>query len=189
MCSNYKVQLLAPKSQRGAVLIVGLVMVLLMTIVGLSAVRSSGLQEAMSGNMRDRNIAFQACESALRLGETVVTPPNPLPGFNNTPGTGLFGDLNSTPSGSIINYTPAQWIANAMITALNISNVDSQPRYMVEKIDAPVSQCAAAEGSGIGIGTGQQTGTCLPFRVTARGVGITPDTDVVCQSNYIRMQP
>ena len=58
--------------QRGALLIVALVMVLLIAIVGMAAIRGTGLQEAMSGNMRDRNIAFQAAESALRSGEVLV---------------------------------------------------------------------------------------------------------------------
>src|SRR5690606_41431153 len=59
-------------SQNGAVLIVGLIMVLLITIIGLAAVRGSNMQEMMAGNMRDMNISFQNAEAGLRIGESQV---------------------------------------------------------------------------------------------------------------------
>jgi type IV pilus assembly protein PilX len=58
--------------QRGAVLIVALIMLLLLTIIGLSSMRGTSLQENMAGNMRDSNLALQASEAALRKGEQEV---------------------------------------------------------------------------------------------------------------------
>ena len=52
--------------QKGAALIVGLVMLLLMTIIGLSAMQGTAMQEKMSGNMRDANLALQAGEAGMR---------------------------------------------------------------------------------------------------------------------------
>ncbi|MEQ1557357.1 MAG: PilX N-terminal domain-containing pilus assembly protein [Methyloglobulus sp.] len=57
------------KQQRGVVLLVSLIMLLLLTIIGLTGVQTSGLEEKMAGNMRDRNLAFQAAEAALRDAE------------------------------------------------------------------------------------------------------------------------
>lgn len=62
----------APSSQTGAVLIVALVMLLLLTIIGISSMRGTSMQERMAGNMRDQSQAFQASESALRKGEAAV---------------------------------------------------------------------------------------------------------------------
>lgn len=59
--------------ERGAVLIVALVMLLLLTVIGLSSMRGTSLQENMAGNMRDSNLALQASEAALRKGEEEVT--------------------------------------------------------------------------------------------------------------------
>lgn len=59
-------------AQQGAVLIVALIMLLLLTIIGLSSMRGTVLQENMAGNMRDSNLALQASEAALRKGEQVV---------------------------------------------------------------------------------------------------------------------
>lgn len=59
--------------QQGAVLIVALIMLLLLTIIGISSIRGTALQENMAGNMRDSNLALQASEAALRRGEQRVT--------------------------------------------------------------------------------------------------------------------
>ena len=56
--------------QRGSALVVALVFLLLMTMLGISAMQGSNMQERMAGNLRDRNMAFQAAEAALRGGET-----------------------------------------------------------------------------------------------------------------------
>lgn len=56
-------------AQRGAVLIVALIMLLLLTIIGLSGMRGTTLQENMTSNMREGNLSFQAAEAALRRGE------------------------------------------------------------------------------------------------------------------------
>jgi len=64
---------LQPSRERGAVLIVALIMLLLLTIIGLSSMRGTSLQENMAGNMRDSNLSLQASEAALRKGEEEVT--------------------------------------------------------------------------------------------------------------------
>ena len=43
-----------------------------MTLLGVSSMSTSNLEEKMSGNSRDREIAFQAAESALREAERIV---------------------------------------------------------------------------------------------------------------------
>ena len=58
--------------QRGAVLVVALIMLLLLTIIGLASMRGTGLQESMAGNLRDGHLALQAAEAALRKGEAHV---------------------------------------------------------------------------------------------------------------------
>lgn len=64
------------KKQTGVVLVIGLVFLLIMTIVGVTAIRSSTMQERMAGNASDRNLAFQNAESALQVGETQVITQN-----------------------------------------------------------------------------------------------------------------
>lgn len=58
--------------ERGAVLLVSLVMLLLLTLIGLASMRMVQLEERMAGNLRDRQMAFQAAEAALRAGEAAA---------------------------------------------------------------------------------------------------------------------
>lgn len=51
--------------QRGIVLIVGLVFLLVLTIIGVTALRTSTLEERMAGNMMSKTLAFQDAESAI----------------------------------------------------------------------------------------------------------------------------
>lgn len=55
--------------QGGAVLIVGLIILVVLTLLGVQALRGNLAQERMAFNVRERNAAFQAAEAALRLGE------------------------------------------------------------------------------------------------------------------------
>jgi type IV pilus assembly protein PilX len=57
------------ETECGAVLLVSLVMLLLLTLIGLAGMRMVQLEERMAGNLRDRQMAFQAAEAALRAGE------------------------------------------------------------------------------------------------------------------------
>lgn len=60
----------APARQRGAALIISLIFLLLMTLIGVTSMQSTTMQERMAGNTRERNLAFQAGEAGLRAGET-----------------------------------------------------------------------------------------------------------------------
>ena len=53
--------------QRGATLMVDLMFLLILTIVGLAAVRSTTQQTRMAANMQFQGAAFQGAEAAIRL--------------------------------------------------------------------------------------------------------------------------
>lgn len=52
--------------QRGAVLVVALLFLMIISMLGVSAMQSTSSEERMSGNTRDWNNALQAAEAALR---------------------------------------------------------------------------------------------------------------------------
>jgi len=58
--------------ERGIVLLVALIILLLVTVLGLTSVRILIMEERMSANSFDRNIAFQSAETALRAGEIIA---------------------------------------------------------------------------------------------------------------------
>lgn len=55
--------------QRGAALIISLILLLIMTIVGISASMNTTMQSKMAGSIADRNMALQAAEHAMRVAE------------------------------------------------------------------------------------------------------------------------
>lgn len=59
--------------QKGAALIISLFMLLILTVLGVTSMRTTILEERMVGNERDRAVALQAAESALRDAESEIT--------------------------------------------------------------------------------------------------------------------
>lgn len=60
------------RTQTGVSLLVVLILLLVTSVLGIAVLRSSGMQERMSANMRDRSIAMQGAESALRYAQDQV---------------------------------------------------------------------------------------------------------------------
>lgn len=71
-----------PRNQKGAVLVVALIMLLLLTILGVSSMQNTSLQEVMAGNTRDHTVAFESAELALREAEAKLPT---VPALQNMP--------------------------------------------------------------------------------------------------------
>ena len=65
----------ATHPQRGVALIASMLILIIITLLGLSSMRSAGLQERMSGNQYDRNVVLEAAEAALREAEAIAAAP------------------------------------------------------------------------------------------------------------------
>lgn len=75
--------------ERGAILFVALILLMVLTMLGFTALRTATMQERMSGTLRDRGIAFQAAESALRAAEKYL-------GANSTFSAATFNGTTCT---------------------------------------------------------------------------------------------
>ena len=182
MVSSRLHQLTLKRSQTGVVLIVGLVMVVLISIVALAAIKGSGLQEAMSGNARDRNIAFQAAEAGLTAGESIVD--ETLVAVAPTcPSAVCSGNRNANPADSVIYFDETAWINNSILTTAMALPTNTQPRFIVEEL--PLYR--PDDGSNVdGIGSVTEI---VPYRITSRGVGLTAESTAIIQSFYHRSAP
>lgn len=58
--------------QEGVVLPVVIILMLVLAVLAISGMDDTAMQERMSGNLRNRDIAFQGAESALREGEATL---------------------------------------------------------------------------------------------------------------------
>ncbi len=111
-----------PKNQTGMVLVIGLVFLLLMTVMTMAAMQTSGLDERMASNANDRNVAFQAAEAALRQAETVINAAETV--FDVTVTT-TDPDVNDDDS----------WVGQvAYSTAIN--GISAQPVYVIQCVAA-----------------------------------------------------
>lgn len=175
--------------QHGVALITGLIFLVVLTLISVTAARMSSLEERMSGNMRDRSLAMQAAEMALRdaerdiRGGAGITRAPAISGITNfdqacTAGlcyNGLAGNAsgtnwNTTPVWSLVSMTAAPSVAYGTYTgAIGNAALSAQPRYIIEGI----------EKSG--------SGTVIYFyRITVRAQGANANTVVWLQEIYYR---
>lgn len=171
------------QSQLGAVLIVALVMLLVMTIVGVSAIKGSNLQELMAGNVRDKQVSFQAAEAALRQAEDAVNDINPPDTSGMVPGFMAELDEGSVSSHWRNDYV---WYEGAnqfsVLTNVDLQITDENPRYVVEELE--VKAVPGADGSAVDVLVDRPDP--VVYRITSRGVGMTNGTVTYLQSMYRR---
>lgn len=166
-----------PVHQRGSTLIISLMILIVMTLIGLTGVMTSTLEEKMAGNTRDQALAFQAAEAALRDGEEYYNDAidSPAVSFNGgSPGLYATGDAPDL-------HADATWNTARVYSGV-IEGVKSQPRYIIELVGA-VGQATEDLNIG-GYGDASGLGNLVAVRVTARGVGGSGNTTAIIQSNF-----
>lgn len=171
--------------QHGVALITGLIFLVVLTLIAITAARMAGLEERMSGNMRDRSLAMQAAERALRDAEQDITRPGSrisgLTGFVSacTDGlcyNGLAGnvsgvDWNTTPVWSVVSMTAAPSVAYGSFTgAAAIAGLSAQPRYIIEGFEKKLPGSASKKA--------------FFYRITVRAQGANPNTVVWLQEVF-----
>ena len=173
------------RNQTGIVLFMSLVILLILTILGLSSVQTTSLQERMSRNASDSNLAFQAAESALRDGEDRLRSYPSMTIYTRDGGPGTHSEAGPTevPNWEGIDWSPSSDSCTGCITAdTEISGTASQAKYIVEHIKTVQSDGDRLNLNNIGVTTG--SGKTDVFRVTAFGVGGTDTARVMLQSTY-----
>ena len=159
--------------QQGVALVVALIFLAVLTILGVAIARNSSMEERMAGNTRDRDLAFQAAEAALRDAEADLFPGLLANAFDNTT-AGLITYVAR--ADELAHWKTYTWDdTNSREATASLANVNTKPRYVIEK--KPNTLIPAVPPS-------VTPTTVQHFRVTARGVGATPETIVILQSEY-----
>ena len=170
------------KNQRGVALFISLVLLLVLTIIGVSAVQTTSLEERMARNTHDSVLAFESAEAALRAGETFLR--------TSVNSTALFVPAGNNGLWKASNYGQAErwdqpgiWTgANSVaIPAATIAGVAEQPRYIIEW----VASVQRVDNSYVqGSSYSALFDRIEIFRITARGVGGTTNARVLLQSTF-----
>jgi type IV pilus assembly protein PilX len=160
-------------TQSGAVLPISLIMVLLLTMIGVTGMQTTSLEEKMAGNMRDKNLAFQAAESALKEAEASLTT-GLLTSFT---AAGTNGYYNQTPTANISDaelIKDSFWTSNPVVTSDLLdtelgATIAAAPRYIIQDLGCvPLGPCPGPR----------------IYRITARATGGNNTTVVILQSVF-----
>jgi len=173
------------QKQQGAVLIVSMIILLLLTILGVTSMRNTSLEERMAGNARDRHIAFEAAEAALVDAEEFLSTVATTGAFDNDGSDGLYNDDESY--ANIEEFVDWDGVdpTRGFISATNIGTgegIATPPKYVVQFVNSFGTEVDRTNLDNYGQGTGGgKTGL---FRVTARGTGSSDNSVVFLQTVY-----
>ncbi len=166
--------------EQGAVLVVGLIMLLLLTVIGISSIRGTDLQERMAGNARDHNLAFQASEAAVRSAESYLSGAS-ISAYSG--GAGYYQDL--TGNTSPILWSATDWNTKSVKLANNtLTGISEQPKYAIEQLEVVISP--GNYGSAVDQQSVDSMAEREVYRITARGLGGTKDSEALIQTTFIR---
>ena len=165
------------RNQTGVTLIVSLVILVAMTILGVTSLQSTRTEISMAGNLRELGLTFNAAETALSDAEAFVTT-SISKSIYNDPTIGLYDDSVTDPEYD----DPDTWdSAQEGATVLTYS---AEPSKFIVKYLGDRSQNEVAAVNIGGYGSAQPGMTVSNFRITARGTGQSGNARRYLQSYY-----
>ena len=169
------------QNQTGAALIICLMMLTIATLVGLSAVSSTVLEEKMAGNIRNKHLSFQSAEAGLRAGELVGSGLTETTAFVGA--SGLYprskpGDVDGNP-GVYATYPAWDTIASSdWVDITNGTGLPTFPQFIIEDFgEMPLDESCGHDIEDL---------TCdrPVYRITARAEGLNSNSVTMIQSTY-----
>lgn len=168
------------KRQNGAALVVSLVILVAMTLLGITAMKSSSTELTMAGNLRESALTFQAAEVGLNIAEAQLQ-------------LGIEPANMVAEDGTDPNYlNNATWDNVALVTealpAVTLANVSTNPEYIVKSLGTwdPDKNVSSIDPGFSGYGLTSNAITVDYYRITARGYGQTGNTFRTVQSFFGR---
>ncbi len=169
----------SPDGQHGSALIISLLILIVLTLLGLAAMSTNTLEEKMAGNLRTKDVTFQAAESGLRAGEdrfkTGGTWFTTIPAIGGS-GANQIWDRDAT-GVTAANPQPASWWAsNSIAVTGSFGTPNPDPSYLIEEygfVPDTLNPDDLARRVGV-----------FSFRISAHG--IVGNTASVLQSVYAK---
>jgi type IV pilus assembly protein PilX len=169
------------RKQHGAILVTSMLLLLVLTVLGVTMMKMTGMQERMAGNTRDISIALQGAEAALREGEARLMAP-PMPPVTSGLAGCDFCEVGTLP---VAIDDPAQfsWDTDASAQAYGtflsaaIPGFAVVPRYTMEQIRFVDDD--SLEGHDLPEGR-------FFYQVTGRSTGASGRANAIVQSSLAR---
>ena len=200
--------------QRGAVLFVSLMFLILLILLGMTASSRAVLQESMTGSMRNGQMALMGAESALRGAEfnlwiaaQTSAAGNKLTlycSFDGGGGCYMPDGGNNFLSTTSAFSTATAWSPSTVgggttytlaLTGQNGSslsaNLAEQPQYLIKMLgpDLPPGSTGRSGGSLLQQNGGPNNQTKYIYSITARSPGGNANTLRVAQSTFASIKP
>lgn len=170
------------RKQRGWVLVIGLVVLVMLSIIAIALMRTTLVEEKMAGATRDINLSFEAAETALRGAEAFIESQSDDRLFATT-STGIYAQ-GTDPANTEPNAYLTTWSdTNSRILTSVPAGVTTAPRYMIKKVGEIGDEGSLNLG---GYGETDLTQKSVIYRITARGTGGNDSTQTVLRSHYAR---
>ena len=153
---------------------------LVLTILGVSGMKSAVLEEKMAGNVRDKQLAFQAAEATLREAEKYIDDNIvSLTNFDTDGSDGLYDKSQQR------LWTTIDWDSSDSIEYTSFDTdyaVNAPPRFIVEHIATQQDNLDTLNLDNYGQGTG--AGRVEMFLITARATGSSGNNIALLQTTY-----
>jgi type IV pilus assembly protein PilX len=162
-----KISSLSPASQqRGVVMVIALILLLILSLLGVTAARMQTVEERMARNDDNRQLGQQAAEAALRSAEEGLLTGTIVNFAANT--NGLYAPLfsNGSPLTGMDWTSPSASFAYTGPALSSLPAASQTPRIVVEDMP-PV----AVAGEDIRMSSLNGPTPVAVYRVTARGLG------------------
>lgn len=176
--------------QQGAVLITALVFMGILTMIGISVMRSNTLDVKIHNAMMDRLNSFQCAEAALRQGElfiknSAVQPSETVSGVPSQAQSQVWGiyasDINDLVSQDSSWWASNGWQDNSLIDASSgqVGCTDAST-FIVQSLGG------VSDGSGNREFKAKVEDLMSGYRISSRSDGMTGKAVTILQSTYIR---
>ena len=169
-----------PDNQRGWVLVVGLVILVMLTILSMALMKTTRLEEKMAGATRDMNLSFQAAETALRVAENFIESQTEESIFDASTNE-IYSQTDDEPENL---FTEVWDDENSKAVFADVAGalqgVTLSPRYMIKKLKRIGSNLTIT-------GYGDDNMAPTVFRVTVRGTGGTNNRATLLRSHYSKV--
>lgn len=139
--------------QGGAVLVISMLLLLVLTILALGASQSTRLEERMAGNSRDVDLAFQSAEAGLRAAEDyIMKTPNLLACADPTAASCHVLQQGHFATTDLARPDKFWWRTNAKPygtpTGHEMQEVTEDPRFVIEEFQFVPFSLRADETAG-----------------------------------------
>lgn len=173
-----------PRQQQGAVLVVGLVILVVLLLLGVSYAQSGVMQERLAGNFKDLSVAFQATEAGVRwpsawvqsLGGRTLSRPFPCESECSVEAQVVArGNLPSRPEPGDdfweISKSYGTDPGDNSSLSMSVPVVSTQPRFVIEQQYFRRDDLAGNPQKGV-----------VFYRATAMGNGLRKNNDAVVRA-------